>query len=406
MTILESALADAGSLRDRQRCCSARRRRGRDSNALEIAADEPQNLRRGIAKRRAVARDRPREHVVDHHGRNGGRKPESGRQQRLGDARRNHREVGGMRFRDADEAVHDAPYGAEQADERGGRTDGGEHTGAAQDPSPEACFDALEAGSDPFLDAFSVGGTGGDLQLGHGRIEELHDLALSIGKPLDPLGGGAYADELIQCRPHTSLGQHEIYGFGEPHCPVDDRSKGKADQYRLHHRIGVEIHAPWAEIARQRGRGNDIVLRERRHGHDEPCYQRGTAQHRGTYAPRTTQDSNSSPMPFPKFPLDQTHYTTTYHAGIRALSGDPISFRWDRICSRPALRCSLRRGAREVSEKADRVGAQEVPDEFLSDQGKCYASAGRRRTARPISSGRFLAPTLRLSWRQVLTTVL
>src|SRR5262249_4643183 len=55
----------------------------------------------------------------------------------------------------------------------------------------------------------------------------------------------------------------------------------------------------------------------------------GTTSHainaalRSTYAPRT-QDSNSSPVPFPKFPLDQTHSATTYHAGIRALSGDPI----------------------------------------------------------------------------------
>src|SRR6516165_12282244 len=240
------------------------RGRSRHDGALEIAADEPQDLRRGIAEPSAVARDRAREHVVDHHGWNGGRKPESSRQQRLGDARRNHREVGGMRFRDADEAVHDAPYSAKQADEGRGRTDGGKHAGAAQDPSPEACFDALEARSDPFLDAFSVGGTGGDLQLGHGRIEELHDLALSTGKPLDSLRGGAHADELIQCRPHASLGQHDLYGFGEPHRPGDDRSEGKADQYRLHHRIGVEIHAPWAEIARKRGGGHDVVLRQRR----------------------------------------------------------------------------------------------------------------------------------------------
>src|SRR6516165_11188727 len=92
------------------------RGRSRHDGALEIAADEPQDLRRCIAKPAAVARDRPREHVVNHHGRNGGRKPESRRQQRLGDARRDHGEEGGMRLRDADEAVNDAPDGAEQAD--------------------------------------------------------------------------------------------------------------------------------------------------------------------------------------------------------------------------------------------------------------------------------------------------
>src|SRR5262249_51611035 len=137
-------------------------------------------------------------------------------------ARRNHREIGRMRLRDADEAVHDAPDGTEQADEGGGRTDSGKHAGAAQDPSPVACFDALEARRNSFLDAFSVRGTGGDLQLRHGRVEELHDLALSIRKPLDGLRRGAYPDELIERRSHTSLGQYDLYGFGEPYRPGDD----------------------------------------------------------------------------------------------------------------------------------------------------------------------------------------
>src|SRR5262249_40305478 len=153
MTTLSSTL-DGGQGR------RSPRGRNRHDGALEIAADEPQDLRRGVAEPGAIARDRPREYVVDHHGRNGGRKPESGRQQRLGDARRDHREVRGMRLGDADEAVHDAPDGAEQADEGGGRTDGGKHAGAAQDPSPVACFDARETRRDPLLDAFSVGGTG------------------------------------------------------------------------------------------------------------------------------------------------------------------------------------------------------------------------------------------------------
>jgi hypothetical protein len=45
----------------------------------------------------------------------------------------------------------------------------------------------LETRRDPFLDAFSVGGTGRELQLGHGRLEELDDLALSIGQPVHAL---------------------------------------------------------------------------------------------------------------------------------------------------------------------------------------------------------------------------
>src|SRR5258708_21313504 len=108
-----------------------------------------------------------------------------------------------MRFRDADEAVHDSPDGAKQADEGGGRTDGGKHAGAAQDPSPEACFDALEAGSDLLLSAFSVGGTGGDLSLGPGPCRELHVLALCICPPPHPLRRGAVSVAHFHFRPPT-----------------------------------------------------------------------------------------------------------------------------------------------------------------------------------------------------------
>src|SRR6266446_8039877 len=80
------------------------------------------------------------------------------------------------------------------------------------------------------------------------------------------------------------------------------RSEDKADQYRLHHRIGVEIHAPGAEIARQGGSRHDIVLRERRQRSGEPrdqrCARHGTPKHRNN---RTT---NLSRMPFPEFHLD------------------------------------------------------------------------------------------------------
>jgi len=48
-----------------------------------------------------------------------------------GDAGRDHRQIGGLRLRDADEAVHDAPDGAEQPDERRGRPNGGENASAA-----------------------------------------------------------------------------------------------------------------------------------------------------------------------------------------------------------------------------------------------------------------------------------
>jgi hypothetical protein len=69
----------------------------------------------------------------------------------------------------------------------------------------------------------------------------------------------------------------------------DDRSEDKADQYRLHHRIGVEIHAPGAEIARQGGSRHDIVLRERRQRSGKPrdqrCARHPTASQRSTERP-------------------------------------------------------------------------------------------------------------------------
>ena len=99
--------------------------------AIEIAADDAQDLGGGVGVQRAIAGDPAREHVVHHHRRDRRDQAERGRQQRLGDAGRDHREIGGVRLRDADEAVHDAPHGAEQADEGRGGADGGEDAGAA-----------------------------------------------------------------------------------------------------------------------------------------------------------------------------------------------------------------------------------------------------------------------------------
>src|SRR5207248_3423630 len=61
----------------------------------EIAADHGQDLDTGIGIERPILRDRAREHVVDDDRRYGGGEPEGGGEQRLGDARRDHCEVGG-----------------------------------------------------------------------------------------------------------------------------------------------------------------------------------------------------------------------------------------------------------------------------------------------------------------------
>src|SRR3954468_20166949 len=99
---------------------------------IEVAAGEPHHLGAGVGEERPISADGAREHVVDDHRRNGSREAEGGCQQRLGDAGRHHGEIGGVRLGDADEAVHDAPYGAEQADERRGCPDRGEEAGAAR----------------------------------------------------------------------------------------------------------------------------------------------------------------------------------------------------------------------------------------------------------------------------------
>ena len=114
------------------------------------------DLRRRVAEQRAIAGDLAREHVVDHDRRDRGDEAERGREQRLGDAGRDHREIGGLRFRNADEAVHDAPDGAEQADERRGRADGREHAGAARHVRGRRRLDALEPRGDALLDAVAL----------------------------------------------------------------------------------------------------------------------------------------------------------------------------------------------------------------------------------------------------------
>ena len=78
---------------------------------------ELHDLRGCIPNQRAVMRRRARQHVVDHDCGDGGNEAERGCKQRLGDAGGHHREIRGVRLRDADEAVHDAPDRPEQADE-------------------------------------------------------------------------------------------------------------------------------------------------------------------------------------------------------------------------------------------------------------------------------------------------
>ena len=73
-----------------------------------------------------IAFGRARKIIVDDDRRDRGGKADGGRQQRLGDARRHDREIGGLRLGNPDEAVHDPPDRAEQADEGRRRADCGD----------------------------------------------------------------------------------------------------------------------------------------------------------------------------------------------------------------------------------------------------------------------------------------
>src|SRR5580698_9703772 len=189
--------------------------RGRNGSRIalrtlhQIAAHHGQDLDAGVGIERAILRDRARKHVVDHHRRDRGGEPEGGGEQRLGDARRDHREIGGVQLRNPDEAVHDAPYRAEQADEGRGGADGGEDAGAAQHLPPDPGLDALEPRRDALLDAVDVAPVGRAAQFAlHRRDQPRHLPARDAGRP------GSFGER-------TRLGEHAL-GAGEAAPGVDE----------------------------------------------------------------------------------------------------------------------------------------------------------------------------------------
>src|SRR5581483_5825334 len=159
-----------------RRAASGSLRRPGDARPLpgtvEIARDQAQHLGRGVADECAVAGNGTRELVVDDDRRNGGDEADGGRQQRLGDAGRDDGEVGGLCFGNADEAVHDAPYGAEQADERGGGADGGEHAGAPVHLPARGQLEPRQPGGDALLEPGLVGDVLRQLKLEPGSLDQ------------------------------------------------------------------------------------------------------------------------------------------------------------------------------------------------------------------------------------------
>ena len=111
---------------------------------------------------------------------------------------------------------------------------------------------------------------GGELELRHRCIEEPAGPRRRCNR-CDALDGERTLASVRSGRAHAPLGHDDLDDFCEPHRPGDDRGNGQPDQHRLHHRVGVEIHAPRAEIARQRRDADDrracrlLRARGRRH---------------------------------------------------------------------------------------------------------------------------------------------
>src|SRR3954451_2738946 len=83
----------------------ARMRAGTDMGAVEIARQQPASRARRAAHPFEIGFGHPRKMVVDDDGGDRRDQADSGGEQRLGDARRDHGEIGGLRFRDADKTV-------------------------------------------------------------------------------------------------------------------------------------------------------------------------------------------------------------------------------------------------------------------------------------------------------------
>ena len=128
----------------------------RQGLAVEITAEQAQDRDRRVGQNGAIAAGGTRESIVDHDRGDGGDKAEGSGEQRFRNARRDHGEVRGVCPGDADEAVHDAPDRAEQADERRDGADGGQNTHAAPNAVHGGCLDPFELPGNALLDP--VGG--------------------------------------------------------------------------------------------------------------------------------------------------------------------------------------------------------------------------------------------------------
>src|SRR5690348_5176062 len=164
VTLISCSSRSASSPWSRRALTDLLRRRGGASSvgrptfkdaAIEVATDEANDRGGGVAVKGTVASAPARIEVVHDNCRNRRYEAESGRQQSLGDAGRNDRQIGRVLLGNTNEAVHDAPYRTEQSDKWRGGSYRGKKPGATNDLTCGSRFKAFKSRRNAFLQARS-----------------------------------------------------------------------------------------------------------------------------------------------------------------------------------------------------------------------------------------------------------
>ncbi len=184
-------------------------------------------------------------------GGNGRDEADGGGEQRFGDARRDDGEVRRLRFRDADEAVHDAPYGAEQADERRRRADGGQHARTRVHVAAGRRREPVEPRSNALLDAHLVADVSGKAQFQRRHLDQPGDDAALPAEPLRSVRKGCSRINRPRGPLQSALGEGQLDRLREPDRPRDDGRERESDHHRLHDDVSGHEHVPRREIARE-----------------------------------------------------------------------------------------------------------------------------------------------------------
>src|ERR1051325_5317418 len=184
---------------------------------------------------------------------NGGGEADGGRDQRLGDARRDRLDAGGRRRREAAEGGHDAPPRAEEPDERrraGGRgeerepaLEAGHLLSASTDHCPLHVLNASELVPLFLVPRVAALAARQSLQLLVAAPEDLRNGALLQidARGLDGrevLGVPEDVDEAFRLAPGTP----HLDALRERDPPAADRERHQDDEHRAHHGPRVDDH--------------------------------------------------------------------------------------------------------------------------------------------------------------------